>query len=58
MSRSYHFLSHTYNHLSLPLNFVPVIKPKFTKELPSPLILKLNANDESDTFFGYFTREE
>lgn len=56
MSRSCHFLSHTYNHLSLPVNFVPVIKPKITKELPSPLILKVNPLDESDTFT--FTREE
>ena len=50
MSRSCHFLSHTYNHLSLPVNFVPVIKPKITKELTSPLILKVNPLDESDTF--------
>ena len=48
MSRSCHFLSHTYNHLSLPVNFVPVIKPKITKELPSPLILNVDTSQEKN----------
>lgn len=50
MSRSCHHLSLTYKNFPLPLNFVPVIRPKYTKELPSPLFLKIKPDDEEGNF--------